>query len=419
MRIYFSGIGGVGIGPLALIAKDMGHDVVGSDLHDGRLLELVRSSGIEVFVGQDGSQIAQAHAKSPIDWLVYTSALPADHPELVFAKKSGIHTSKRDELLNKMTTDKNLKMIAVAGTHGKTTTTAMLIWLFKQLNIPVSYSVGTDISFGPNGQYVDDSEYFIYEADEYDRNFLQFQPYLAIIPSVDYDHTDIFPTRDDYIGAFVEFIHSAHCVYIWNSEAEYLGLDHNASIHTLGADARTDRIKLSGEQYRRNAWLALNAVSHLVPKINEAELASILSQFPGVGRRFEEIAPNIISDYAHHPAEITATIAQALETNKRVVGVYQPHQNSRQHQIKADYQDAFKGLEKLYWLPTYLSREDEALATLSPEDLIDGLVNKDIAEPAEMDDQLKQTLKQLASEGALVLLMSAGSLDEWARQQLA
>src|SRR5690606_27738201 len=148
---------------LALIAKDMGHDVVGSDLNDGRLVELARTAGIKVMIGQDGTQIARAQAESPIDWVVYTSALPPTHPELDFAKKHGIRATKRDELLNKIVTDKQLKMIAVAGTHGKTTTAAMFIWLFKQLDIPVSYSVGTDISFGQNGHYAESSEYFIYE----------------------------------------------------------------------------------------------------------------------------------------------------------------------------------------------------------------------------------------------------------------
>lgn len=419
MRIYFSGIGGVGIGPLALIAKDMGHTIIGSDLNDSRYTKLMQERGVSVMLGQDGSQIEQAHTESNIDWLVYTSALPPDHPEITFAREHGIRLSKRDELLNELITDKGLKMVAVAGTHGKTTTTAMLIWLFKQAEVPVSYSVGTDISFGPSGQYEADSEYFIYEADEYDRNFLQFQPYTAILPSVDYDHQDIYPTKTDYLNAFKQFVAASHCTYLWSSTAEELDLGDNACLHAFKPDEKLDGIKLAGQQNRRNAFLAIKAARPIIGGKNEQELAVILADFPGVGRRFEALAPNIYSDYAHHPVEITATIEQALELNKRVAVVYQPHQNSRQHRLKDLYRDAFNGASAVYWLPTYLSREDTKLSTLTPDELIAGLINRDIAQPADMDDDLKQTITKLAADGTLVLLMSAGSLDEWARQQLA
>src|SRR5690606_7592299 len=148
MRIYFSGIGGVGIGPLALIAQDMGHDVLGSDLNESRYTKLMQERNVPVLIGQDGSQIELSHEKAPIDWLVVTSALPPDHPEIIFAKERGIRISKRDELLNNLIDEKGLKLIAVSGTHGKTTTTGMLIWLFMQLGVPVSYSVGSDLSYG-------------------------------------------------------------------------------------------------------------------------------------------------------------------------------------------------------------------------------------------------------------------------------
>src|SRR5690349_221948 len=115
MHIYFSGIGGVGIGPLSEIAFDAGHIVSGSDLHDSLVTSQLRERGIDVAVGQDGSQVATAHDRKPIDWFVYTAALPADHPELVFAKEHGIKTSKRDELLASIIRDKDLKLIAVSG----------------------------------------------------------------------------------------------------------------------------------------------------------------------------------------------------------------------------------------------------------------------------------------------------------------
>ena len=155
MHIFFSGIGGTGIGPLALIAKQAGYEVSGSDAHDSPYLKYLTNQGISnLQVGQSKEQIAAVHAKKPIDWFVYSSALPKtdpNHPELAFCKEKGIKTSKRDELLNEILSQKKLKLVAVAGTHGKTTTTAMVVWLFKQLGVPISYSVGAKLIFGDMG----------------------------------------------------------------------------------------------------------------------------------------------------------------------------------------------------------------------------------------------------------------------------
>src|SRR4051812_35702298 len=199
MHVYFSGIGGVGIGPLALIAKQAGYEVSGSDLREGDLTEYLTSQGItDIHIHQDKKQISQVHKDKPIDWFVYSSALPANHAELEFCKQNGIKTSKRDELINKILEDKRLKLIAIAGTHGKTTTTAMVVWLFKQLNHPISYSLGAHISFGDIGHYESDSQFFVYEGDEFDRNFLAFHPFYSIISGVAYDHHEIYPTQADY-----------------------------------------------------------------------------------------------------------------------------------------------------------------------------------------------------------------------------
>ena len=176
MRIYFSGIGGVGIGPLAEIAHDAGYDVCGSDRSASPLTAALMERGIHVALDQSGTFLQEEHNKQPFDWFVYTAALPADHPELVLAHKLGIKTGKRDELLAHIISDKNLKLVAVAGTHGKTTTTSMIVWTLQQLGIPVSYSVGSTLSFGPSGKFDPTSQFFIYECDEFDRNFLNFKP---------------------------------------------------------------------------------------------------------------------------------------------------------------------------------------------------------------------------------------------------
>src|SRR5207244_2538158 len=178
-------------------------------------------------IGQSLEAMATAHDLAPIDCFVYTSALPPDHHELAFCREQGIKLSKRDELLNQILREKNLKLIAIAGTHGKTTTTAMVVWLFKELGLSVSYSVGAKISFGEMGQYEPDSNYFVYECDEFDRNFLAFEPYISLISGVSWDHHEIFPTREDYQAAFQEFISQTKWTLIWQDDFDYLNLQAN------------------------------------------------------------------------------------------------------------------------------------------------------------------------------------------------
>lgn len=416
MRIYFSGLGGVAIGPLALIARDMGHEVLGSEMSSNRQSEAIAKRGIIVSNDQSGQALRAAHQHKPIDWFIYTAALKADNPELTAAGELGIRLSKRDELLNELIKDKRLKLIAISGTHGKTTTTGMMIWLFKQLGLPVSYSVGTSLSFGDNGQFDPASQYFVYEADEYDRNFLHFTPYVSIIPSVDYDHPDTYPSRDDYLTAFGEFVANSHCSYMWRKDTETIGIRSPECVHTYGADTDTSELKLAGEHNRRNAYLVVQALHELMPEHSTDKLYQLINDFPGTQRRFEKLVENLYTDYAHHPTEISATIQLAKELNKKIVVVYQPHQNIRQHTIRANYHDSFKNAEHIYWLPTYLSREDPSLEILTPAELIKGLSNPSLAEPTEMNDELKQKLDEHMRRNELVVLMSAGDLDEWARK---
>ena len=427
MHIYFSGIGGTAIGPLALIAKQAGYEVSGSDAQDSSYIKYLTSQGItDIHVGQSQEQIAAFHTSNPIDWFVYSSALPKtdpNHPELVFAKQNAIRTSKRDELLNQIITDKKLKIIAVAGTHGKTTATAMVIWLFKQLGVPVSHSVGAKLSFGEMGQYQAGSQYFVYEADEYDYNFLAFRPYMSLISGIDWDHPDIYPTRESYYDAFRQFIAQSEHAALWQSDVERLGhqpTDHQMVLHEN--DPKIDQIKLTGRVNRQNAWLVANGLRPILNKPVE-ELATKMSSFPGLSRRWEEIAPGIYSDYAHTPGKIRGALQLAREVaGDNVVVVYEGLHNTRQHFIKDELKNIFDDVKQLYIVPSYLAREDPNLPTLSPTDLKAMLSEKaqEHTSSAQLNQELEQKIKQHTSSGDTVLCLSAGgagSLDEWLRQQ--
>lgn len=415
MNIYFSGIGGVGIGPLAEIAADAGYRIQGSDLIESLQLEKLRDRGVPLNIGQDGSFLQTCHDEQPIDWLVYTAAIPADHPELVLAKQLGIKLSKRDELIAHIVKEKSLELIAVAGTHGKTTTTGMMVWALQELDIPVSYSVGSTLTFGPSGKFDPDSRYFVYECDEFDRNFLHFSPSLSIITSIGYDHPDTYPTESDYKQAFRDFLAQSDMTVLWQQDADYIQKqDSNAWVLQPN---ETMNIAVAGEHNRRNATLVTKALEYLL--LTDSEKArEILGRFPGTNRRFERLADNLYSDYGHHPAEIAATLQLARELSDHVVLVYQPHQNVRQHEVRGAYTDCFEQAEKIYWLPTYLSREDPNLAILTPEELAANVTNKSSVEFAELDDELWEAISTARTEGKLVLGMGAGTIDGWLRSNL-
>jgi UDP-N-acetylmuramate--alanine ligase len=416
MNIFFSGLGGVGMGPLAEIVRDAGYGVFGSDVEEGLMTDKLLRGGIDVHIGpQSGSYLKNTHDTNPIDWVVYTPAIKEDHPELVLAKRLGIKTAKRGEYLAHFIKEKNLKLIAVSGTHGKTTTTGMMIWAMRELAIPVSYSIGTTLTFGPSGTFDPASEYFVYECDEFDRNFLYFSPYLALIPSLDYDHPDTFPTPAEYLDAFREFAVKSDAVIAWDDQhAE--AFDGLSNVTLLNESKVNADIAVIGHHNRRNAELVQAAISHL--KLGD-DVSDILLRFPGTDRRFEKLADNLYSDYGHHPVEIAATLQLAREISDHVVLVYQPHQNIRQHEIKDDYTNQFELADEIYWLPTYLSREDDALAILKPEELISSITNKDHVHVAEFDDALWSTIQKARAEGALVIGMGAGAIDGWLRTQVA
>lgn len=396
MHIYFSGIGGVGLGPLAEISRQLGEVVSGSDLSSSPTFLQLRSEGFDVSLDQSGKHIADVHSKNPIDWFVYTAALPEDHPELRYAKTHDIKASKRDDVLKYFIEKNGQKLIAIAGTHGKTTTTAMVVWLFKQLDVAVSYLVGAPMSWGPSGNYDKTSEYFIYECDEFDRNFLQFHPFWSAITSIGYDHPDTYPTKKDYNDAFDQFKSQCQHVISWNELQPLV-------------------IQLAGAHNRSNGALAVNLVHELTGETFD-KLSRLLESFPGTSRRFEKLGDRIYSDYAHHPDEIAATLELASELSNEIVVVYQPHQNIRQHSL--DYAGCFDNAEKIYWLPTYLSREDPTLAILNPQQLTHSLDPAKIVY-AQLDDELWRAVVKEQQAGKLIILMGAGSIDVWARQHLA
>lgn len=433
MHIYFSGIGGAAISALAIIAKQAGYEVSGSDARNSQYLECLRKKGIEdIHIGLTLEQIEEVHKHKPIDWFVYGSAQPLDfpdNPEFKFIDEQGIRKSKRDELLNEILSQKKLNLIAIAGTHGKTTTTAMAIWALKELGINPSYSVGTKISFGDMGHFEPASEYFIYECDEFDRNFLFFHPFLSIIVGVAYDHHEIYPTKDSYDQSFKEFVGQSDRTVLWEEDATKLKLqddDKNLAIESYDNPA-IRKLKLVGLFNRRDAFLVVKAMSYLT-KEPEEKLIEIMNRFPGLSRRFEKISENLYTDYAHTPEKIQGCMSVAgemvAETGQRIVVIYEPLTNRRMHYTATQHRDVFEGASAIYWVPSFLSREDPNQLVLTPAELIKNLDSglQEIANPMELDEKLSSAIKEHLENGDLVVALSGGgggSLDEWLRKEFS
>ena len=423
MKIYISGITGTGMGPLALMARAAGYEVYGSDLVRGAIYDELIQAGVKVKIGEQDGEFLKKNAKN-LEWFIHTSAVDSTHKEVQLARELGIKCTKRDDFTVHLIRDLGLKLVAVAGTHGKTTTTAMIVWAARQLKIPSSYIVGTTLGFAPSGAYHAGDKYFIYEADEYDRNFLKFEPLIAVITTVSYDHPDIYKTSGEYREAFAQFAAQSGRVIAGDAE-ELIDADHRDAEppEFMPAD-----FKLAGQARRMDAALAARAIMQMAKgserQIDPTRLIEVLNNFPGVGRRFEKLTDGIYTDYAHHPEEIAATIEMAaeqakLEGRRGVVVVYQPHQNIRQFEVRKGYKEAFLNADKILWLPTYLTRENPDLPILTPEDLIKYLDNAEKAEAVELADGLFERMLKYRDDGYLVLLMTAGPADGWLREKLA
>jgi UDP-N-acetylmuramate--alanine ligase len=334
--------------------------------------------------------------------------------------------SKRDELLNQIITERKLKLIAIAGTHGKTTTTAMTVWALKQLGLPLGYILPAKSSFADMGAFEPGAEYFVYECDEFDRNFLSFEPYFSLITGVDWDHPDIYPTREDYYAAFREFLEQSRQTALWRIDADRLGLEDDGEQLVLDESdpAISTTFQLPGLVNRQNAWLVATALSKVFDRPFN-QLVECISEFPGVSRRFEQIVPGLYSDYAHTPPKIRGALQLAHEVaGENVVVVYEGLHNTRQHFIKDELRNLFDGIKKLYIVPSYLAREDESLKLLTPDDLklLLSAESQTVTEPAALDTSLREHIVRHLEAGDTVLCLTAGggqSLDVWLRKEFA
>ena len=363
-HVHVVGIGGAGMSAIATVLRAMGHEVTGSDLRESGVTERLGSLGIAVAIGHDARNVGAA------DLVTRSTAVQADNPEVVEARRRGIPVLARAETLAAIAARK--RCIAVAGTHGKTTTASMLSLILVEAGLRPSFLIGGEVNeIGTNAAW-DTGEWIVVEADESDGSFLHLTPEIAIVTNVEADHLDHYGSFDAVRAAFAEFLASAgHCV-VGGDDAEALIVGRAAGADIVGLATDVDYTMASVDTGRSSVAFDLlgpddNLLVHLqvsVPGLHNATNAAVaavaavaagappaaaaraLARFGGVARRFEfrgeQGGVTFVDDYAHLPTEVRAVLAAARNGDwGRVVAVFQPHRYSRTAEVGEEFGAAF------------------------------------------------------------------------------
>lgn len=351
-KVYFIGIGGIGISALAKWAKAKGMEVSGvNDEESPATLDPLRELGIQVSLKADVS----AEALAEVDLYVYSDAWTNRGPEILeSAKKTGKPVLSYAEALGIFA--KDYKVIAISGTHGKTTTTAMVADILIDAGFDPTVIVGSFVKKFNSNFKAGHSEYLVVEADEYNRHMLQLHPYIGAITNIEADHLDCYKDLDDIKKAFDQFL----------TQSENKILDYEQYLD------KVPKLFVPGEHNRKNAALAMAIAGML--GINENISKKSLKNFQGTWRRLEkrgvtEAGTIVYDDYAHHPTEVRASIEALRELyptgDKKITIVFQPHLYSRTKALFNDFAKCFHGADKIILLPIYFAREspDESISS--------------------------------------------------------
>ena len=430
-KIFFIGIGGVSMSTLAKFAKELGADVCGSDaIFSPKLLELERLN-IKTFVGHKKENLSKE-----TQLVVYSSAILAENEELVFAKSLGIKTISRAKFLS-IICDKFETVIAVAGSHGKTTTVAMIATIFKNWGLKFTLHIGGDVkcdelNLGVGGNI------FLTEACEYEKNFLQLKPTHSIITNIDYDHVDTYKNSYEYKNAFCEFISRTSKLVVM--EKGQVNNIKNAKCNTKILKITKKHVK-NVKMYKNacyqfdfaldNKWYnfklgvpgkfnVFNASKAILFAYNFGvpvkTIQKSLIEFCGVSRRFESkglfCGAEIFLDYAHHPTEIYENIKLAKTIAKgKVFVVFEPHTFSRTKSFWNEFVDAFCFADQVFIYPIYPAREKPICGVTSKslaKDLHDSGIKSLFVSSFE---DIKNNLTGVVKNGDILLILGAGKID--------
>ncbi|MCH7658046.1 MAG: UDP-N-acetylmuramate--L-alanine ligase [Bacteroidetes bacterium] len=442
-RVYFIGIGGIGMSALARYFKAGGFDVAGYDRVESELTSQLLAEGNIIHFTDAVDIIPEIYRdidKREEVLVVYTPAVPEIHQELAFFREKGFRVVKRSEVLGWITQE--AKSIAVAGTHGKTTVSTMIAHLLKQSELDCSAFLG-GISRNYNTNFLSGkSDLVVLEADEYDRSFLQLYPWMAVVTAMDADHLDVYGKKEEMEKSFVKFIGQIKPGGILlikkglQLESENL---HDVSVYTYGvfenADFYSYDVTIKEGLYvfnvhtpvgiikeihfgcpgRMNVENAVAAVATLtLLGVKQETIKKALLHFTGVKRRFEIVVKTdklvYIDDYAHHPEELKACIASVREMfpGKSITGVFQPHLYSRTQEFANEFAGSLDKLDELILLDIYPAREKPVPGVTSEMILREmKMKNKQMAKKENLTDLLEN------KELEVLLTLGAGDIDEY------
>ncbi len=413
-KVYFLGIGGIGVSAIARMFIHEGKSVFGSDTAPSEIIDELKKAGANIFIGQD-----MEHIPSDTDLVIYSIALDKFAPEFMKQVREKIrNVISYPESLSVVS--KNKFTIAICGTHGKTTTTAMVAKILIDAGLDPTVVVGSILKDVKSNFIAGKSKYFVVEACEYCRSFLKINPTVIGITTIDDDHLDYYKDSNDILLAFKEFVSKIP------SEGAVVGNLNDKKIKEATEASRSKivnsedffdpnlSLKIPGEHNRKDASVAL-AIADIIGVPKEISIASI-KEFSGTWRRFEykgetKNGVKIFDDYGHHPAEIKATISGAREAfpTSKIIVVFQPHLYSRTKLLLPDFQRAFDSADKTVLLPIYPARE-EFDPTISSENIITG-DSKNIEMAKDFNDAAQRSLSY-ANSGDVILVMGAGDVYE-------
>ncbi len=444
-RVHFVGIGGVGMCGIAEVLLNLGYDVSGSDLGSNAAVKRLQQQGANIFVGHSAENIESAEV------VVISTAVPKDNAEVVAARERRIPVIRRAEMLAEIMRFRY--GIAIAGTHGKTTTTSLVASLLTEGKLDPTFVIGGKLNSAATNAKLGDSRYFVAEADESDASFLLLQPMMAVVTNIDADHLETYGGDfERYKQAFVEFLHHlpfyGHAVMCLDDEhvrhllAEVsrpiltYGIEHDADvkachIHCDGMQCSFE-VTLPGKDHafevmlnlpgRHNVLNALAAitVAHLLG-VEEKAIQSGLAGFQGIGRRMQrygEIKIDkgsilLVDDYGHHPTEVAATLAAARTgwPDRRLVVAFQPHRYTRTRDLFEDFTSVLADTDTLLLTEVYAAGE-EPVAGADGRALCAAIRARGRVNPVFVKDisTLPDALLDVLEDGDVLLTLGAGSI---------
>ncbi len=436
-NFHFIGIGGIGMSGLASLLLEAGYKVSGSDLNTNALIERLKAKGGRVYLGHRAEQVNGAEV------VVYSSAVKPDNPELEIARKKRLPTLSRGELLALLMEEK--KGIAIAGTHGKTTTSAMIACILEKAGLSPTVIVGGCINNTGINAWWGKGEFLVAEADESDGSFLKLHPYIAVVTNIEADHLDYYQNLEAVVNAFSQFLRNLRpegYAIIWGDDerlkhlAKGVNIPHLSFGLTPGQDIEARHLSLNGagnqfELYvqgekvcvvnfpfpgQHNVLNALAAIAVATALNIDLEIATAaLKEFKGVGRRLEikgeQNGVLVIDDYGHHPTEIKATLRAIKQRwpKRRLITVFQPHRYSRTLALYPEFLDAFAETDELILTEIYAACE-KPIAGVSGKWLAEGVAKRRSVYYCPDFETVLKKLNSMVKEGDIVLTIGAGNI---------